>query len=94
MIIRVYLVDNTSLFYDPRSHIRFLFARSLPWMHAPRPDQEREVTILGLTVQAETNSVAVCESKGEMRSLGTIADREDSIRKFIKKLGSGRSSGG
>jgi transposase len=31
--------------------------------------------------------VAVAEPDGEVRSLGTIANREDSIRKFIKKLG-------
>jgi len=43
---------------------------------------------LGLDVHAETIAVAVCESNGEVRSLGTIANREDSIRKFIKKLGS------
>jgi transposase len=42
---------------------------------------------LGLDVHAETIAVAVSESNGEVRSLGTIANREDSIRKFIKKLG-------
>ena len=43
---------------------------------------------LGLDVHAETIAVAVAEPDGEVRSLGTIANREDSIRKFIKKLGS------
>lgn len=42
---------------------------------------------LGLDVHAETIAVAVAEPDGEVRSLGTIANREDSIRKFIKKLG-------
>jgi transposase len=42
---------------------------------------------LGLDVHAETIAAAVSESNGEVRSLGTIANREDSIRKFIKKLG-------
>ena len=42
----------------------------------------------GLDVHAETIAVAVAEPDGEVRSLGTIANREDSIRKFIKKLGS------
>ena len=42
---------------------------------------------VGLDVHAETIVVAVSESNGEVRSLGTIANREDSIRKFIKKLG-------
>ena len=43
---------------------------------------------LGLDVHAETIAVAVCESNGEVRSLGTIANREESIRRFIKRLGS------
>ena len=47
-----------------------------------------KLRFLGLDVHAETIAVAVCESKGEVRSLGTIANREDSIRKFIKKLDS------
>jgi transposase len=42
---------------------------------------------LGLDVHAETIAVAVAEPDGEVRSLGTIANREESIRKFIKKLG-------
>ena len=45
-----------------------------------------KLRFLGLDVHAETIAVAVCESNGEVRSLGTIANREDSIRKFIKKL--------
>src|SRR5215472_9103538 len=47
-----------------------------------------KLRFLGLDVHAETIAVAVAEPKGEVRSLGTIANREDSIRKFIKKLGS------
>jgi transposase len=43
---------------------------------------------LGLDVHAETIAVAVAEPNGEVRSLGTIANREDSVRKFIRKLGS------
>jgi transposase len=41
-----------------------------------------------MDVHAETIAVAIAEPDGEVRSLGTIANREDSIRKFIKKLGS------
>ena len=47
-----------------------------------------KVRFLGLDVHAETIVVAVAEPNGEVRSLGTIANREDSIRKFIRKLGS------
>jgi transposase len=42
---------------------------------------------LGLDVHAETIAVAVAEADGEVRSLGTIANREETIRKFIRKLG-------
>ncbi len=47
-----------------------------------------KLRFLGLDVHAETIAVAIAETNGETRSLGTIANREDSIRKFIKKLGS------
>jgi transposase len=47
-----------------------------------------KLRFLGLDVHAETIAAAVAKTNGETRSLGTIANREDSIRKFIKKLGS------
>jgi transposase len=46
-----------------------------------------KLRFLGMDVHAETIAVAVAEPDGEVRSLGTIANREDAIRKFIKKLG-------
>ena len=49
---------------------------------------KEKVRFLGLDVHAETIAVAVAEPDGEVRSLGTIANREESIRKLIKKLGS------
>src|SRR6202451_1086414 len=48
-----------------------------------------KLRFLGLDVHAETITVAVAEADGEVRSLGTIANREESIRKLIKKLGPG-----
>jgi transposase len=42
---------------------------------------------LGLDVHAETIAVAIAEADGEVRSLGTIANRAESIRKLVKKLG-------
>ncbi len=47
-----------------------------------------KLRFLGMDVHAETIAVAVAEPDGEVRSLGTIGNREDSIRKFIKMLGS------
>jgi transposase len=46
-----------------------------------------KVRFLGLDVHAETIAVAVAEADGTMRSFGTIANRADSIRKLIRKLG-------
>jgi transposase len=48
---------------------------------------KEKVRFLGLDVHAETISVAVAEADGEVRSLGTIANRAESIRKLIRKLG-------
>ncbi len=46
-----------------------------------------KVRFLGLDVHAETIAVAVAEADGTVRSFGTIANRADSIRKLIRKLG-------
>jgi transposase len=55
------------------------------------PVMKEKVRFLGLDVHAETIAVAIAEPDGEVRSLGTIANRAESIRKLIKKLGSGRA---
>jgi transposase len=46
-----------------------------------------KVRFLGLDVHADTIAVAVAESHGEVRSLGLIPNRPESIRKLVKKLG-------
>jgi transposase len=48
---------------------------------------QNKVRFLGLDVHADTIAVAIAEPDGEVRSLGTIANRADSIRKMVKKLG-------
>ena len=48
---------------------------------------KKKVRFLGLDVHAETITVAVAEPNGELRSLGTIANRAESVRKLVKKLG-------
>ena len=47
----------------------------------------KRVKFVGLDVHAETIAVAVAEQDGEVRSLGVIPNREESIRKLVKKLG-------
>src|SRR5260370_35007565 len=48
---------------------------------------KEKLRFLGLDVHAETIAVAIAEWDGEVRSLGTILNRADSLRKLIKKLG-------
>jgi transposase len=48
---------------------------------------KEKVRFLGLDVHAETITAAVAEPDGEVRNLGTIANRIESIRKLVKKLG-------
>lgn len=50
---------------------------------------KRTTRFIGLDVHADTIAVAVAEDgrAGEVRALGTIANRGDAIRKLIKKLG-------
>jgi transposase len=45
------------------------------------------VRFIGLDVHAETIAVAVAEPDGEVRSVGVIPNRPESIRKLVKKLG-------
>jgi transposase len=47
----------------------------------------KKVRWVGLDVHAESIAVAVAEPTGEVRSLGQIPNRPESIRKLIKKLG-------
>jgi transposase len=47
----------------------------------------KKVRFLGLDVHADTIAVAVAEPEGEVRALGIIPNREESVRKLVKKLG-------
>jgi transposase len=46
-----------------------------------------KLRFLGLDVHAETIAAAMAEPDGEVRSLGTIPNRMESVRKLLKKLG-------
>jgi len=47
----------------------------------------KNVRFVGLDVHAQTIAVAVAETGGEVRSLGMIANRPESVSKLMKKLG-------
>lgn len=46
-----------------------------------------KIRFVGLDVHAESIAVAVAESAGEVRSLGSIPNRPESVRRMIAKLG-------
>lgn len=47
----------------------------------------KKVRCIGLDVHADTIAVAVAEPDGDVRSMGVIPNRPESIRKVVKKLG-------
>jgi transposase len=50
------------------------------------PVMKKDTRFVGLDVHADTIAVAVAEADGEVRSLGTIPNRTESVRKLLKKL--------
>jgi len=48
---------------------------------------QKDIRHLGLDVDSERIAVAVAEGRAEVRSLGMIPNREDSVRRLVKKLG-------
>jgi transposase len=47
----------------------------------------KDIRYLGLDVDSEKIAVAIAESGSEVRSLGNIANSEESLRRLVKKLG-------
>src|SRR5688572_26603592 len=47
----------------------------------------KNIRFVGLDVHAETIAVGVAEASGEVRSLGTIPNRRESVGRLIRKLG-------
>lgn len=47
----------------------------------------KKVRFIGLDVHADTIAVAIAEPDGEVRSMGVIPNRPESIQKLLKKLG-------
>jgi transposase len=45
------------------------------------------IRFVGLDVHADTITVAVAEANGEVRSIGTVPNRLESVRKLVVKLG-------
>jgi transposase len=49
---------------------------------------KKDTRRVGLDFHGETIAVAVAEESGEVRSMGTVANRPDAIRALVKRLGS------
>ena len=47
----------------------------------------KNTRFVGLDVHAETIAVAVAEGRNQARSLGTIANRPEAVRRLLGKLG-------
>jgi transposase len=45
----------------------------------------KRVKFVGLDVHAETIAIAIADQDGEVRWLGVIPNREDSVRKLVRK---------
>ena len=50
-------------------------------------DRMSKIRFVGLDVHADTIAVAVAEPDGEVRALGVMPNRLESIRKLVAKLG-------
>lgn len=50
------------------------------------PIMAKSIRYVGLDVHADTVAVAIAEGRGEVRSLGTIPNRPEPVRKLIKRL--------
>src|ERR1700691_2908830 len=69
--------------------VDYAASRERPWRRATYKWEPamRNVRFVDLDVHAETIAVAVAEVGGEVRSLGVIPNRAESVRRLIGKLG-------
>ena len=70
-----------------RAWVTLRFGRSTAQSHMRLEPVMKSVRFVGLDVHAETIAVAVAEPGGEVRTLGVIPNRKESVRKLVRKLG-------
>ncbi len=56
-----------------------------------KPVMKKSTRFVGMDVHADSIAVAVAEAGGEVRSLGIIANKPESVRKVLKRVGPARS---
>ena len=69
------------------SWVMLRIGRQAVQSHKGRSRSIKRIKFVDLDVHAATITVAVAEHDGEVRPLGVIPNREESIRKLVKKLG-------
>jgi transposase len=69
--------------------VDYAASRERPWRRATYKWEPavKNVRFVGLDVHAETIAVAVAEVGGEVRSLGVIPNRAESVRRLVGRLG-------
>ena len=51
----------------------------------------KKIRFVGLDVHAEKIAIAIAEHDGEVRFLGIVPNREDSVRRMMESWGTGRA---
>src|SRR6202166_1352300 len=72
---------------DSQAWVMLRIGRQAVQSHKRRSRSMERVKFVGLDVHAETIAVAVAEQGGGVRSLGEIPNREEPVRKLVRKLG-------
>jgi transposase len=71
-----------------RRGLRCESGRNVAQSHMRRePVMKKDSVFVGLDVHAETIAAAVASSDGEVRSVGTIPNRPEAIKRLMKRLG-------
>jgi hypothetical protein len=72
---------------DSQAWVMLRIGRSAVQSHKRKEPVNEESKVCRFGCPSETIAIAIAEQDGEVRSLGVIPNREDSVRKLVRKLG-------